>query len=323
MTLAGLDVSSYQSTTPPLTGKSFLFARATYGTWHDPDYAMHIANARKAGLVTGAYHFGRSGSIEPIADQVREFLLAAQDADLLALDLEGDGGHVGMTNAEAGAFIAAVQKTRPIGLYHSLSGYPSVGQDFNWVAFWGTTPPSITWTFWQYQGSPLDLDRFNGDLAALRLLANPISAGPIQGEDVNAATQIPIALADVGAATLYADENRTTVVWQAWPGAKNVGVYSRPNPATLPDGKSALAAIRISGTGGANPQVAYVGDNELSNVRLTTALPDCTAAVKAATDPLAASLATANTLITSQKAQLDAANGRIKRAVTDLGGTIA
>ena len=171
MTLEGCDISSHQSTTPDLSAYSFVFCRATYGSSVDTMYAKHSAAVRAQGAALGAYAFGRSASRAPIADQVSVFLATAGKADLLALDLEADGAFVGMTNAEAAAFIEAVHATgRGIGLYHSLSGFPSVGQDWNWVASWGRLAPPIPWTFWQFRGSPLDLDAFNGDAAALEAL---------------------------------------------------------------------------------------------------------------------------------------------------------
>ena len=170
MTLEGIDVSRWQSSTPNLTGLSFLFARATYGAVHDPLYQTHIANARKAGCLVGAYHFG-VGDV-PVPDQVSAFLAAAGSVDFYVLDLESNGRHASMTNAQATAFIAAVKaKGRKIGLYHSASGYPSLGQDYRWVASWTMTPPARPWAFWQYRGSPLDLDRFAGTLNDLRTLA--------------------------------------------------------------------------------------------------------------------------------------------------------
>lgn len=167
--LEGIDVSRWQGTTPPLTGLSFLFARATYGTFGDPMYDTHIANAKKRGLVTGAYHFGRSGNV---AGQVATFLTKAGNVNLYVLDLESDGANPPMSNAEAQQFIARVKAAgKVIGLYHSQSGYPQLGQMFDWVAKWSSIPPSTGWEFWQYQGSPLDRDRFNGDLIALKRLA--------------------------------------------------------------------------------------------------------------------------------------------------------
>ena len=170
MILEGIDISKWQTTTPSLSGREFAFVRATFGTAPDSAYAQHAANVRAAGKVLGAYAFGVGG--DPIA-QANAFLATAKDAHLLALDLERNTTGTSMTDAEASLFIATIHKAgRKIGLYHSLSGFPqALGQDWNWVAAWGSTAPSIPWAFWQYRGSPLDLDRFNGDLSALRRLA--------------------------------------------------------------------------------------------------------------------------------------------------------
>lgn len=169
MTVEGIDVSLYQPTTPSLVGRRFLFARASIGTRTDDKYAMHIRNAKAAGLVTGAYHFGDNRIAA--ATQAAVFLKAAGDVDFYFLDVEGSNA---MGSAAIRAFFAAVRTAgQKVGLYHSLSGFPELGQDYNWVAYWSGVPPSINWTFWQYRGSPLDLDRFIGTLAQLRTLADP------------------------------------------------------------------------------------------------------------------------------------------------------
>lgn len=180
--LKGIDVSKWQSTTPPLTGLSFLFARASIGGLKDERYAQHIANARKAGLVTGAYHFNFDGA--SVADQVRVFLAAAGDADLLALDVEGANA---FNLAQTRAFIAGVQaKGRKCGLYMSDSSfYANAGQDFNWVAKWSLTQPNHRWDFWQYTSDGhiagytgrLDFNYFAGSESELRLLGG-IPAAP-------------------------------------------------------------------------------------------------------------------------------------------------
>lgn len=173
MSVEGIDVSKWQSTTPNLAGLSFLFARASIGTETDEKYAMHIANARQAGLLVGAYHFNH-GPIS-VASQVQAFLAAAGDVDFYALDVEGA---YAFSLAQSKDFIARVQATgRKIGMYHSASGFPDAGQDYDWIAKWSTTPPSRAWTFWQYRGSPLDLDRFDGTLAQLRALARHTEDG--------------------------------------------------------------------------------------------------------------------------------------------------
>ena len=163
----GIDVSHHQSRTPSLDGLSFLFARATYGEFPDDMYQQHIAAARRAGLIVGAYHFGRAGHV---VEQARAFLRAAGPADLFVLDLETDGSGPSMTPSEARAWISIVKAARHrVGLYHSRSGFPYLlNHDYNWIASWTQSAPSGPWAFWQYRGSPLDLDRFNGSPAQLR-----------------------------------------------------------------------------------------------------------------------------------------------------------
>jgi hypothetical protein len=50
----------------------------------------------------------------------------------------------------------------------SESGFESLGQHYNWVAKWGSVPPSGQWLFWQWQGAPLDRNYFNGTMDDLR-----------------------------------------------------------------------------------------------------------------------------------------------------------
>src|SRR6185369_8404942 len=148
MSVNGVDVSRWQATTPSLAGLGFLFARATYGAVHDGMFATHIANARQAGLLVGAYHFG-VGDVS-VPDQVSAFLATAGKVHFYVLDLERNGSRPSMTAQQASAFIAAVKaKGHRIGLYHSESGFPSLGQSYNWVANWSQIP-AIGWTFWQY-----------------------------------------------------------------------------------------------------------------------------------------------------------------------------
>ena len=163
----GIDVSKWQGTTPNLTGLDFLFARASIGTLTDETYDRHIAKAKAAGLLTGAYHFGDEGSTP--AAQAKTFLAKAGDVDFYFLDHEGTRR---MGSAAAKDFIRRVRDVKGrCGLYASLSGFPSFGQDYNWIALWAGSAPPIPWAFWQYQGSPLDKDVFNGTLAELRAFA--------------------------------------------------------------------------------------------------------------------------------------------------------
>ena len=185
--LYGIDISQHQLHTPNLANVDFVFARATYGAHGDSGYLVHEQNVRKARKVFGAYHFSRPITTgDTVAEQVRAFLLMAKDAELLALDWEEDvyidangvkRSNGRMTATDARKFIAAVHaEGRPIGLYASAAIFRDLGQDFDWVAKWGLTPPKRHWDIWQYDGGGvdhLDNDRFNGTVAQLRALGDP------------------------------------------------------------------------------------------------------------------------------------------------------
>jgi len=266
MTLEGIDISYAQATTPSLIGLSFVFCRATYGgTGVDTMWATHSADVRSQGKVLGAYHFWYDGTSG--ATQAAHFLSIAPNADLYALDFEGSA--VDQTGAKA--FIAAVQAAgKKCALYHSLSGFPSWGQNYNWVADWSTTPPAISWTFWQYQGSPLDRDRFAGDAAALAALVSG-STGGINipgGDDVDPTKDLPIATADIAATTLYADRDGATVIAANWAGGKAIGVYSKAASGTtnakMPHGPT---GIRVGlGSAPYTPTLCWVDQAAVSFV---------------------------------------------------------
>ena len=168
--LSGIDISKWQDPTPNLTGLSFVFARAAYGDSPDLSYPTHSDNVHKAGIVLGAYLFGRnlSGRV-----QAETLLSIGANAELLALDLEADARYPRMSDAQAEEFIATIHAAgRKIGLYHSQSGFPSLGQDWNWIAKWSIIAPPKPWTFWQHRGSPLDLNYFDGTEKGLRALGD-------------------------------------------------------------------------------------------------------------------------------------------------------
>lgn len=168
--LEGIDISHWQARTPPLTDAiEFVFARATYGLFPDTKWTTHAANVRRAGKVLGAYAFGRYGSGKA---QANALLNVVGSLQLVALDFEPDRDNPHMTPGQAREFIRTVQSSgRKCGLYASDSGFPYLGQDWNWVAKWGTVPPTRPWAFWQYRGTPLDRDRFKGTLDQLHALA--------------------------------------------------------------------------------------------------------------------------------------------------------
>jgi lysozyme len=192
MTLRGIDISRWQGTTPSLAGLAFCFVKATEGQTTDPKYAMHAANVRKAGIVLGAYAFGHRGDG---AGQARHLLEVARGADLLALDVEGADAPDYATARDFGAAIHAAG--REWGLYHSSSGYPQWGQDFLWVADWtgGSSPHLAGWHFWQYRGSPLDLDLFNGTQAQLDALAHRAAPAAVHHYQLSIASRAKVMVA--------------------------------------------------------------------------------------------------------------------------------
>ena len=168
--IPAVDVSQWQVATPNPDGAGLVICRATYNTGYDTRYAQHAADTRAQGDYLGAYAFGRPGDG---AAQARVLLATAPDVDLMlvgdrwcdlyALDLEPEHG-VEMSDADARAFIAEMHRQgHQVGLYHSASGYPELGQDWRWVADWRGPVPSIPWDIWQWtnkaaDGSPLDRD---------------------------------------------------------------------------------------------------------------------------------------------------------------------
>jgi hypothetical protein len=179
--LYGIDISKWQGTTPDFDGLDFVVLRASIGTDKDVRYDQHYAAARKAGIAVGAYHF--NWDTISVAEQAAKFLEVAKDADFLALDLEGQYEFSG---DQARAFISLVHRAgRKIGVYHSLSGYPKdLGQDWRWVAYWSEKEPSIQWDMWQYRGSPLDLNKFDGGLSDLYALGDTVATAVNGGSRV-------------------------------------------------------------------------------------------------------------------------------------------
>ena len=172
MTLRGIDISYAQRTTPSLSGLSFVIVRACYGRVRDVEWGQHSGNVRRFGLPLGAYCFGRN---DDGAAQAQALLSIAKGADSYWLDMEADGRNPKMTAAQGKAFIAEMHRQGyKCGLYSSRGTWPgNIGQDYNWVADYTGTRPSMTFAIWQYRGSPLDLDLFNGDAAALAAVFTP------------------------------------------------------------------------------------------------------------------------------------------------------
>ena len=198
--LEGIDVSHWQGTIDwtkvAASGKAFAIIKATDSyDYTDPMYATNHAQAKAAGMWTGAYHFARPDATA--GDAVREadkFVsvvnLGAKDL-IPALDLEVTGG---LTTTPLQNWVAAwlTEVTARTGVKPMIYTSPAFWQKYMgdssaladagyktlWVAHWNVTTPWVPannwgghgWTFWQYSNCGtvpgisgcVDLDRYNG-----------------------------------------------------------------------------------------------------------------------------------------------------------------
>jgi lysozyme len=194
-TLPGIDVSYYQETIdwPRVrrAGIRFAFIRLSDGaTLRDAMFATNWAEARRAGVVRGAYQFFRPD--QSVAAQA-DLMIAAmrgRDRDDLppVIDLEVDGGLAAPVVAErAQAWIDRVRDklgVEPIvytggDLWRNGGGEPLGAQPL-WLAHYTQGCPTLPapwarWTFWQHTDrgavpgidGPVDLDLFAGALGPL------------------------------------------------------------------------------------------------------------------------------------------------------------
>lgn len=167
----GIDVSQFNGDiSNALKTCNFAFARASIGGGYDATYAGHLADMHRANVIRGAYHYATFGPGP--TRQANMFLRHADDAEILAVDAESSVLRHPQTIRAIVINIRNldVQK-RPILLYSSEGTWPGdMTQDANWVANWSRMP-NITWLFWQYRGSPLDRDKFNGTVTQLHTFA--------------------------------------------------------------------------------------------------------------------------------------------------------
>lgn len=158
--------------------------KASEGLTADSMYVRHVAKAKAASLLVGAYCFARNDV--GLDDQAAFFASHSPGATFLAVDVEG--AHA--TSLEQTQYLIERIRlhdalNRKILLYMSESGfYRDAGQDDNWIANWSGTP-HLPYLLWQYRGSPLDLDRYEGTLAQLKLELAPIPVAPPSDVETN------------------------------------------------------------------------------------------------------------------------------------------
>jgi hypothetical protein len=180
--LEGIDVSVWNRFLKYLWASRFGFVgvRACYADVEDSHWKGNLAFARKRNLPVLAYGFGVNGPVGPQVSKLLS-LTDGQPGVLSFLDWEAEPGKAPMRAEQAAAYVAAIALHRPqSGLYHSLSGFPDLGQSINWVAAWGMGVPGSLFRpgrdFHQDRltkilGVSIDHNLFNGTRAQVRALA--------------------------------------------------------------------------------------------------------------------------------------------------------
>ena len=197
----GIDVSHWQGTIDwakvKAAGKKFAYIKASEHTsFVDDKYQTNRANAKKNGILVGAYHFARPDSTSgDAAAEADHFIRTAAwvPGELLpVLDLEVTGGlSSSALQTWVKTFLERVYtKTGERAVIYVSPSFWSTkmanstwfaknGYEVLWVAHWTTgSSPSVpaeswggkSWTFWQYTsdgsvagiGGRVDLDRYRG-----------------------------------------------------------------------------------------------------------------------------------------------------------------
>lgn len=208
--IEGIDVSVFQGAIDwpavAASGIEFAICRATVGLGTDPNFLINLRGARAAGLLVGAYHAFETAR-DPV-DQATHFGAVAGGMLDLAPFLDYEGGTRGFEQAHAlgiaQAFCEAVDTlfVKTCGVYsfpyfwdHLVANAPAsatawcVDRPLWMAAYPGSPtmaplPPFSSVDLHQYSGKgtcpgvhgPVDIDRFYGDVTALRIVGSYMPA---------------------------------------------------------------------------------------------------------------------------------------------------
>ncbi|MEV0283384.1 MULTISPECIES: lysozyme [unclassified Kribbella] len=203
-TVEGIDVSSHQGnvnwTTQWNNGKRFAYVKATEGTsYKNPYFAQQYNGSYNVGMIRGAYHFALPNNSSG-ATQANYFATNgggwSGDGKTLpgALDIEYNpygATCYGLSQSAMVSWIRDFLTTyksrtgRDAVIYSNLDWWTRCTGNttaFNttnplWVARYASSPGTLPggwpfYTFWQWTSTPLDQNRFNGDMTRLVALAN-------------------------------------------------------------------------------------------------------------------------------------------------------
>ncbi|WP_238151408.1 lysozyme [Kribbella sindirgiensis] len=200
----GIDVSSHQGNVNWASywsaGKRFAYVKATEGNYYtNPYFAQQYNGSYNVGMIRGAYHFATPNDSSG-ANQANYFVAHgggwSRDGKTLpgALDIEYNPYGATCYGLSASAMVSWIRDFantykaatgRDVPIYTNLdwwsrcTGNSTAFNSTNplWVAKYASSPGTLPggWPFhtiWQYSSSPIDQDRFNGDMTRLQALAN-------------------------------------------------------------------------------------------------------------------------------------------------------
>lgn len=200
---AGMDVASHQGNVNWTywwgQGKRFAYVKATEGTYYkNPYFAQQYNGSYNVGMIRGAYHFARPDTTSGAA-QADYFVNNgggwSRDGKTLpgALDIEYNpygSTCYGLSQSAMRSWIASFtarykyRTGRDAVIYtttdwwKTCTGNTSQFSSTNplWIARYSSTVGELPagwayYTIWQHTSSPLDQNRFNGDLSRVRALA--------------------------------------------------------------------------------------------------------------------------------------------------------
>lgn len=210
-TVIGCDVSIWQdnNSTPQqidfvkmrTAGASFVFIKASQSTWMDQDLIYNWANANRAGILRGAYHF-LTFDTSPISQADYFWSLMRGDSGELPLVVDFENRIAGLTRAAASSALKLfVERLQVIsGRLPMIYTSPGYWNEFGttdvfwvkyplWLAHYTTAAeplipsPWQSWLFWQYtshgdglkygaESLNIDMDYFAGTLEQLYALAS-------------------------------------------------------------------------------------------------------------------------------------------------------
>lgn len=186
--LLGADVSHWNSVDWPAwagNGYRFVYIKATEGTgWVDDKWMAHQSAAELSEFYTGPYHYFRV-QFDGMAQARHLFnTVSVRQWDMPpAIDVERTN-NTGFSQAVfAQRLKTCLEETellfgrKPViytsrSMWNELVGNVTWAKNYDlWVAHYGAASPAIPeawagkpWRLWQYTSTPLDQNRFNGEL---------------------------------------------------------------------------------------------------------------------------------------------------------------